>query len=317
MSVATRWNEVDRTAIFTRLSLSGSLPDVGVGKQAIAVAGLACCPTADAAQTRRRTPVIPESQNPDRDYPQMVAERGRIEPAPRRVRGYLDNTLLFDTIRALYVWEVSYYPQYYIPVSDVRMEYLEDEDHPQKLQLGASRLYSLTKDGRTQKSAARVYDPDGSGPVAGYARFEWDAFDWFEEDEPIIGHPRNPYVRVDALRSHRHIRVELDGVVLADTHSPVLLFETGLPTRYYIDLTDVAFEHLEASQTQSVCPYKGITSGYWSVRVGETVHPDLAWTYEYPLDQVAPVARLVAFYNEKLDIFVDGVELSRPQTHFT
>jgi uncharacterized protein (DUF427 family) len=132
----------------------------------------------------------------------------------------------------------------------------------------------------------------------------------------VIGHPRNPYVRVDALRSHRHVRVESEGVVLADSRSPVLLFETGLPTRYYIDRTDVALEHFEASTTQSVCPYKGITSGYWSVRTGETVIPDLAWTYDYPLSQVAPIAGLIAFYNEKLDIFVDGVELSRPATHF-
>lgn len=261
--------------------------------------------------------MIPESQNPDRDYPQMAAERGRVEPAPRRVRGFAGGTLVFDTTRALYVWEVAYYPQYYIPVSDVRMEYLEDEDHPQMLQLGPSRLHSLSADGRTQKSAARVYDAGGDGPVGGYVKFEWNALDWFEEDEPIMGHPRSPYVRVDALRSHRHVRVELDGVVLADTHSPVVLFETGLPTRYYIDRTDVAFGHLEASQTQSVCPYKGITSGYWSVRAGDTLHPDLAWTYEFPLEQVAPVARLIAFYNEKLDIFVEGVELARPQTHFT
>lgn len=261
--------------------------------------------------------MIPETQNPDRDYPRMAAERGRVEPAPRRVRGYFGNALLFDTTRARYVWEVPYYPQYYIPLSDVRTEYLEDEDHPQRVQLGPSRTHALTKDGRTEKSAARVFDTDGEGPVAGYVRFEWNAVEWFEEDEPIIGHPRNPYSRVDALRSHRHVRVELAGVVLADTHSPVLLFETGLPTRYYIDRTDVSFEHLEASRTQTVCPYKGITSGYWSVRIGDTLHEDLAWTYEFPLEQVAPVARLVAFYNEKVDIFVDGAELPRPQTHFT
>jgi uncharacterized protein (DUF427 family) len=261
--------------------------------------------------------MIPESENRDRDYPQMAAERGRIEPAPRRVRGYVDDNILVDTTNALYVWEVPYYPQYYIPVSDVRMECLQDEDHPQKLQLGPSRLHALTAAGRTQKSAARVYDSDGGGPVAGHVRFEWNALDWFEEDEPIIGHPRNPYVRVDALRSHRHVKVELGGVLLADTQSPVLLFETGLPTRYYIDRTDVAFEHLVTSSTQSVCPYKGITSGYWSVRAGGTVRADLAWTYEYPFYQVAPIAGLIAFYNEKLDIYVDGVELSRPQTHFT
>jgi len=147
-------------------------------------------------------------------------------------------------------------------------------------------------------------------------RFEWDTLDWFEEDEQIIAHPRNPYVRVDALRSHRHVRAEVDGIALAETRSPVLLFETGLPTRYYIDRTEVSFEHLEASNTESVCPYKGITSRYWSARVGDTLHPDIAWTYEYPTGQVAPVAGLIAFYNEKLDIFLDGHQLPRPTTHF-
>jgi uncharacterized protein (DUF427 family) len=260
--------------------------------------------------------MIPESMNPDRDYPQMAAERGRIEPAPRRVRGYFDNTLVFDTTRARYVWEVPYYPQYYIPLSDVRLEHLLDEERPQRLQLGPSRLHSLTTNRRTGKSAARVYDTDGGGPVAGYVRFEWDTLDWFEEDEQIIGHPRNPYVRVDALRSHRHVRVEIDGVVLAETRSPVLLFETGLPTRYYFDRTDVSFDRLETSNTQSVCPYKGITSGYWSARIGDTVQSDIAWTYDYPMRQVAPITGLIAFYNEKLDIFIDAVKLPRPATHF-
>ena len=153
--------------------------------------------------------------------------------------------------------------------------------------------------------------------MAGTVRFEWDSLRWFEEDEPIYVHPRNPYSRVDALRSHRHVRVELDNVVLADTTTPVLLFETGLPTRYYIDPTDVAFEHLEPSSTQSMCPYKGVTSGYWSVRAGGTVHADLAWTYHYPLPAVAQIAGLVAFYNEKLDIIVDGAALARPRTQFS
>jgi uncharacterized protein (DUF427 family) len=257
--------------------------------------------------------MIPETANPDRDYPQMAADRGRVEPAPRRVRGYLDGALVFDTTAASYVWEIPYYPQYYVPASDVDMQYLRDEQHEQKLQLGTSRLFSLTSGERVLKSAARVYD---SGPVAGSVRFEWNALEWFEEDEPIVAHPRNPYARVDALRSHRQVRVELDDVVLAETRRPVLLFETGLPTRYYIDRTDVAFSHLEPSQTQSVCPYKGVTSGYWSVRIGDTVHPDLAWTYDYPVRAVAPIAGMIAFYNEKLDISVEGVRLPRPTTHF-
>ena len=253
----------------------------------------------------------------DRDYPEMAAARGRVEPAPRRVRGFLGHELAFDTTSARYVWEVPYYPQYYIPLADVRTEFLRDENHPQKVQLGPSRLHSVVGAGLAYKSAARVFDADSGSPVAGTVRFEWDKLRWFEEDEPIYGHPRNPYSRVDALRSHRHIRVDLDGVVLADTHTPVLLFETGLPTRYYIDPTDVAFEHLEPSSTQTLCPYKGVTSGYWSVRAGDTVHPDLAWTYHYPLPSVAPIAGMVAFYNEKLDIVVDGVGLARPHTQFS
>jgi uncharacterized protein (DUF427 family) len=265
------------------------------------------------AKTAKGGRTIPETRTPDRDYPQMVGERGLVEPAPRRVRGYFDGTLVFDTTSAHYVWEIAYYPQYYVPVSDVRMEHLIDENHVQELQFGSSRLFSLTSPDRTLKSAARLYD---SGAVAGSVRFEWDALEWVEEDEPIIGHPRNPYVRVDALRSHRHIRVELDGVVLAETHSPVLLFETGLPTRYYIDRTDVVFAHLNPTSTETVCPYKGITSQYWAVTIGDAVYPDLVWTYDYPLREVAPIAGMIAFYNENLDIFVDDTRLARPLTHF-
>ena len=258
-----------------------------------------------------------ESKDPNRNYPQSAGERGRVEPSPRRVRGYAGGQLIFDTTEARYVWEVPYYPQYYVPLRDVRTEFLSDENHSQRVQFGPSRLYSITAGGTTVGSAARVFDADGGGLVDGYVRFEWDSVEWFEEDERIVGHPRNPYARVDALRSHRNVRVEVDGVVVADTHSPVLLFETGLPTRYYIDRTDVSFEHLLPSQTQTLCPYKGTTSGYWSIRVGDAVHADLAWTYEYPLPAVAPIAGLVAFYNEKLDIVVDEVRLPRPSTHFS
>lgn len=252
----------------------------------------------------------------DHDYPGMAAERGRVEPAPRRVRGFVDGELIFDTVEARYVWEVPYYPQYYIPLRDIRAQYLIDDNRSGKGQFGHAVVDSIATETSTAKGAARVFD-DPDSPVSGYVRFDWKAVDWFEEDERIVGHPRNPYVRVDALRSHRHVKVGLSGVVLADTTSPVLLFETGLPTRYYIDRTDVAFEHLTPSDTETLCPYKGTTSGYWSVRVGDAVHEDLAWTYDYPLPSVAPITGLIAFYNEKLDITVDGAQLPRPSTHFS
>src|SRR5262249_2243658 len=129
-------------------------------------------------------------------------------------------------------------------------------------------------------------------------------------------HPRSPYVRVDALRSNRPVRVELEGVVLADSPSPVMVFETGLPTRYYLSRTDVDFGHLIPTDTITACPYKGTTSGYWSIRTGDTVYQDLAWAYDFPTRQLLPIAGMVAFYNEKTDIFLDGQQLERPQTHF-
>lgn len=251
------------------------------------------------------------------DFPHNAAERGRVEPAPRRVRGYCNGALIFDTTAARYVWELPYYPQYYIPLTDVRAEYLVDENHPQRSQFGPFRLHGLAVGDTTVPSAARVFDSGGDGLLPGFVRFEWNSVTWFEEDERIVGHPRNPYSRVDALRSHRHVVVEFDGTVLADTRSPVLLFETGLPTRYYIDRTDVRFEHLVPSGTETLCPYKGTTTGYWSVRTPDAVHPDLAWAYDYPLPAVAAITGLVAFYNEKVDITVDGLALPRPVTHFS
>ena len=113
------------------------------------------------------------------------------------------------------------------------------------------------------------------------------------------------------------MRVESKGVVLAESSSPVLLFETGLPTRYYLNRTDVDFSWLVPSDTVTACPYKGTTSGYWSAQIEGRVHPDIAWTYDFPTREVLPIAGLVAFYNEKLDIFLDGTELDRPRTHFS
>jgi uncharacterized protein (DUF427 family) len=256
----------------------------------------------------------------DRDYPQMIAEIDRVEPAPRRVRATLGGEQIFDTTRARYVWEWPFYPQYYIPVDDIDPRFLVDEHHEQRLRQGTARRHGLRAGGAECRGAVRVFGGEAIGGVAGTARFDWDALDaWFEEDEQVYVHPRNPYVRVDALRSHRHVRVSLDGVTLAETATPVLVFETGLPTRYYIDRTDVAFEHLVPSGTRTACPYKGITSGYWSVRTGDGSrdgYQDLAWVYDFPARQLLPIAGLIAFYNEKVDIDLDGARLPRPRTHF-
>lgn len=251
-----------------------------------------------------------------RDYPQMTSVE-QVEPVPRRVRGVLAGRTVFDTTHARYVWEWPNYPQYYIPLADVDPHTLVDEDHPQKLRRGTAHGHGLVVGDVSRPGAARVYREDAAAGLADTVRFDWAALDaWYEEDEQVFVHPRNPYTRVDAIRSSRTVRVECDGVVLADSPSPVMVFETGLPTRYYLPRPHVNLEHLQASDTVTECPYKGTTSSYWSIRTGKAVLPDLAWSYDFPTRQLTPITGMIAFYNEKVDHFVDGRLLERPTTHF-
>jgi uncharacterized protein (DUF427 family) len=250
-----------------------------------------------------------------RDYPQTLVPAGHVEPVPRRVRAFLGGRAVLDTTSALYVWESPKYPQFHIPIADVEPGVLVDEGRDDERPLGPARRHGLRAGDVSRPSAAWVH---ADGSLAGTVRLEWDALDaWYEEDEQVFVHPRNPYARVDALRSSRHVRVELEGVVLADSSAPVLVFETGLPTRYYFDRSAVAFEHLVPAETVTACPYKGVTSAYWSVRVGDALHPDLAWSYDFPTRELLPIAGLVAFFNEFVDVFVDGRRLERPQTPFS
>ena len=251
------------------------------------------------------------------DYPAAIAAVNHVEPVPRRIRAFLGGEKVLDTSRALYVWEWPNYPQYYIPLADVRKDLLDLEGHTQQTGRGAVELRGLRVGDLYRPRAARVLADSPIPGLSGTVRFDWAAMDaWLEEDEQVFVHPRSPYTRVDALRSNRPVRVELDGVVLADAGSTVMVFETGLPTRYYLSRTDVDFAHLVPAGTVTACPYKGRTSGYWSVRAGGTVYGDLAWSYDFPTSQLLPIAGLIAFYNEKVDTIVDGQRLDRPQTHF-
>jgi uncharacterized protein (DUF427 family) len=139
---------------------------------------------------------------------------------------------------------------------------------------------------------------------------------WFEEDEEVFVHPRSPYTRVDILPSSRHVRVERDGVVLAESTHAHLLLETGLPPRWYLPKVDVRMELLHANDHTSECPYKG-EARYWSAHVDGRVVPDIAWSYPTPLPESERVAGLVCFYNERVDLIVDGVRQERPTTKFS
>lgn len=253
-----------------------------------------------------------------RDYPQALTPPDHVEPVPRRVRAVLAGTTVVDSTRARYVWEWPPYPQYYVPLADVRPGVLVDEHRSQHLARGTAHRHGVREGATSRPDAADVYLEDAIEGVAGTVRFDWASMDaWYEEDEQVFVHPRNPYARVDAVRSGRPVRVELDGVVLAESTSPVMVFETGLPARYYLPRTAVRFEHLVPSDTVTACPYKGTTNAWWSVRVGDRTHPDLAWCYDFPTREVLPIAGLVAFFNEKFDHVLDGERLERPTTPFS
>jgi uncharacterized protein (DUF427 family) len=257
-------------------------------------------------------------EEPVPDYPRTIVPVNHVEPVPRRVRATLGGRVVLDTTAALYVWEWPNYPQFYIPLGDVDATVLVDEHHEEHLRRGTAARHGVRAQGYDRPGSAHLYTQSELDGVTGTIRFDWAAFDsWFEEDEEVFVHPRDPYTRVDALRSTRTVVVELEGVELARSSSPVMVFETGLPPRYYFNRTEVRFERLEATDTVSSCPYKGMTSGYWSVRLDDRTEPDLAWAYDFPTRQLLPIAGLVAFYNEKVDITIDGEVVERPDTHFS
>ncbi len=184
---------------------------------------------------------------------------------------------------------------------------------------GDARALDVNAGAGVRRPAGRLITKSTLAGVTGTVRLEWKALDrWFEEDEEVFVHPRSPYKRVDALRSTRAVRIELNGTVLADATGCVMVFETGLPTRYYLDPTNVRFAFLVPSATRTQCPYKGSVGGYWSARTNDTTTADVAWTYVYTTPAMTPIAGLVAFLNERVDIFIDGRPVEpRPVTHFS
>jgi uncharacterized protein (DUF427 family) len=248
-----------------------------------------------------------------------AAARGRvrIEPGSKRVRAYLGGELVADTTRPVLVWERPYYPTYYFPADDVRGELLEaDGGVSRSPSRGNGITLTVTAGGKRVEGAALRYEDSPIEELRDLIRLDWDAMDaWFEEDEEVFTHPRDPYKRIDILPSSRHVRVEVDGVTVAESSSPRLLFETGLPVRYYLPKTHVRQDLLEPTATESHCPYKG-SAEWFSVRAGGRVHEDLAWTYRTPLPESQKIAGMIAFYDEKVDVYVDGVLQERPSTKF-
>ena len=248
-----------------------------------------------------------------------MEHRGRVhlERGLKRVRGILGGQLVFDTKAPVLVWEVPYYPTYYIPLGDVRATLAPTARREQSPSRGEAEYFDVKVEGRTASEAAWRYPGSPLEELRELVRFEWKAIDqWMEEDEPIYVHPRDPYKRVDVLGSSRHVEVVVNGVKVADSCQPRILFETGFPPRYYLPLADVRLDLLVPSDTTTQCPYKG-TATYWSLRVEEQLLKDLVWTYRAPFAECQKIAGLVAFFDEKVDVHLDGQLQPRPRTIFS
>lgn len=247
-------------------------------------------------------------------------QRGRVrtEPSHKRVRAYLGQELVADTTRPLLVWEVPYYPSYYIPAADVRAELIATGAVEHSPSRGDAHIYDLrTAAGATAAGAARRYPHSPIAELRDVVHITWSAMDeWLEEEEPVYTHPRDPYTRVDILASSRHVEIGLDGVTVADSRQPRILFETGLPPRYYLPLADLRLDLVVPSDTRSHCPYKGVAR-YWHLDVNGRRYQDIVWMYRSPLPESQKIAGLAAVYNEKVDLYLDGELQPRPRTHFS
>jgi uncharacterized protein (DUF427 family) len=259
----------------------------------------------------------------------------RHEPIAKRVRAEVGGDVVVDSTRAVLVWEPRrVVPSYAVPAGDVRgamgagtavdvaagdvglrladvtSRPVLDPSIPFAVHTAAGEAVDVEAGGRSLPGAGfRIADDD----LPGYVVLDFDAFDaWWEEDVATVSHPRDPFHRIDAFPSSRSVRLELDGEVLAETARAVLLFESMLPTRFYLPREDVRVELLP-SPTTSVCAYKGRAS-YWSAVVGGRTVEDAAWSYEEPLREAEQVRSRIAFFDERVDVVLDGVRRERPVT---
>ena len=253
---------------------------------------------------------------------EQPAAAPRVERSQKRVRAYLGGDLVADTRAPLLVWEHDKYPAYYIPAEDVTAELIPAGQSERLPRLGEAELLHVKTPTATAEAAARRFPDAPVADLRDAVRLDWAAMsEWLEEDEPVYVHPRDPYKRVDILASSRRVRVELNGVTVADSSQPRVLFETGLPPRYYMPLADLRMDLLRPSASSTQCPYKG-TAAYWSVDTSAEaqagrLHSDVVWIYRSPLPESQKIAGLACFYNERVDLYVDDELLARPKTPFS
>ncbi|KIW11420.1 hypothetical protein PV08_10720 [Exophiala spinifera] len=240
--------------------------------------------------------------NPNADF------RPQIVPTAKRVRGILNGKYIFDTTNAKLVWEHQYFPYYWIPKADFLETAKFEQDEPVS---GVDSSTSKLSVG--DKSVPALVVPDSfNSELASHVKVDFKAIDaWYEEQSQVLYHPKDPYHRVDILPSGRKVRVEIDGVALADTGSEggvMSLWETRFPGRWYLPRTAVNWEYLTPSETHTGCPYKGEAS-YYNATVNGKEYKDVAWWYPNPMLESVQISGLLCFYPDKVNTWVDGKPL--------
>jgi uncharacterized protein (DUF427 family) len=242
------------------------------------------------------------------------------EPTIKHVRAMFCGETIADSRRVTVLFEKGHLPVYYFPLDDVRQDLLEATEKETTCPRKGEASYDSIRVGDhvAPDAAWRYPEPiDGCPDISEHVAFYWNAMDsWWEEDDQVFKHARDPYHRVDVLRSSRHVRVEIDGTVVAETERPLLLLETGLPARWYVPRADVRFDRLTPTDTTSTCPYKGNAS-YFTATVGDALYEDVAWSYVTPIPECPKIEQAVCFFNERVDLTVDGESQERPETHWS
>lgn len=245
----------------------------------------------------------------------------QTEKSPRRVRVEFGSETIADSANSVLLRESNHVPVYYFPRNDVHMDHLSRSEQstfcPFK---GEASYWSISHGDETVADAVWSYETpfEESAGIKDYLAFYWNKMDhWFEEDEEIFVHPRDPYKRVDAISSSRKVEVVLGGETIAESSQATFVFETGMPTRYYLPMDDIRMAALKRSDTTTRCPYKGIAS-YWSVEAGGQVFDDIVWSYPEPLEEAPKLKNLLCFFNENVDaILIDGDEQPKGKTKWS
>ncbi len=253
------------------------------------------------------------ADNPDYDV--------HFEPCPKRIRAFLGGEAVADSTRAMRLHETRHLPVYYFPREDVRLDLLSRAEHSTYCPYKGEASYWTVEAGETQaENAVWSYEtpyPE-TAEIRDYMAFYWNRMEhWMEEDEEVCVHARDPYVRIDVVKSFRPVEVRHFGRAVARSDAALFLFETGLPTRYYLPADDVDMAALAATATRTMCPYKG-EANYWSLVDGAEREEDAVWSYASPLPECAAIAGHLCFYQERVEaILVGGKAVERPETKWS